>query len=281
METARNYLISKSISIIISIPVDFSELLSGGYPGLIDCVTDSSDIQKIQVNINAVYDSIKIFVSQNNLTPQFELTGFEEFSIPENYSEGYNNTMVLTLSFMIIGVGMVSTILIVVQEKPIARLLLTPVKRIEILMAKYITYISILTVQNITLVIAALSFGLYLVGTVIDLFLALFMLGFAGLAIGVFISTLSKTKTQANQLFFATFLILVLLSGIFIPIEAMPIYLQAIAYVLPLSHGNPLITGIITKGKSVFGFDFFSLLGVSVVLVVLSFILFQRRKYEV
>ena len=281
METARNYLTSKTISIIISIPVDFSELLSGGYPGLIDCVVDSSDIQKIQVNINAVYDSIKIFVSQNNLTPQFELTGFEEFSIPENYSEGYNNTMVLTLSFMIIGVGMVSTILIVVQEKPVARLLLTPVKRMEILMAKYITYISILTVQNITLVIAALSFGLYLVGTVIDLFLALFMLGFAGLAIGVFISTLSKTKTQANQLFFATFLILVLLSGIFIPIEAMPIYLQAIAYVLPLSHGNPLITGIITKGKSVFGFDFFSLLGVSVVLVVLSFILFQRRKYEV
>ena len=281
METARNYLISKTISIIISIPVDFSELLSLGYPGLIDCVVDSSDIQKIQVNINAVYDSIKIFVSQNNLTPQFELTGFEEFSIPENYSEGYNNTMVLTLSFMIIGVGMVSTILIVVQEKPVARLLLTPVKRIEILMAKYITYISILTVQNITLVIAALSFGLYLVGTVIDLFLALFTLGFAGLAIGVFISTLSKTKTQANQLFFATFLVLVLLSGIFIPIEAMPLYLQAIAYVLPLSHGNPLITGIITKGKSVFGFDFFSLLGVSVVLVVLSFILFQRRKYEV
>jgi len=281
METARSYMNSKRINIIIAIPVDFSELISWGYPGLIDCITDSSDIQKIQVNLNAVYDSIKIFVSQNNLTPQFELNGFEEFTIPENYSSGYNNTMVLVLSFMIIGVGMVSTILIIVQEKPAARLLLTPVKRIEILLAKYITYISVLIVQNISLVMTALGFGLYLVGTVFDLFLALFILGFAGLAIGIFISTLSKTKTQANQLFFATFLVLILLSGIFIPIEAMPIYLQAIAYVLPLSHGNPLITGIITKGKSVFGFDFFTLLGVSVVLVVLSFILFQRRKYEV
>ena len=281
METARNYMISKRIQIIIAIPVDFSELISWGYPGLIDCITDSSDIQKIQVNLNAVYDSIKIFVSQNNLTPQFELNGFEEFTIPENYSSGYNNTMVLVLSFMIIGVGMVSTILIIVQEKPVARLLLTPVKRIEILLAKYVTYISILIVQNISLVMAALGFGLYLVGTIFDLFLALFILGFAGLTIGIFISTLSKTKTQANQLFFATFLVLILLSGIFIPIEAMPFYLQAIAYVLPLSHGSPLITGIITKGKSVFGFDFFSLLGVSLVLVVLSFILFQRRKYEV
>ena len=281
METARNLLSAKQIKIIISIPVDFSELIEWGYPGLIDCITDSSDIQKIQVNLNAVYDSIKIFVSQNNLTPQFEITGFEEFSIPEGFSFSYNNMIVLVLSFMIIGVGMVSTILIIVQEKPVARLLLTPVKRLEILAAKYLTYISILIIQNLSLIITALGFGLYLVGSFIDLFLALFVLGFTGLALGIFISTLSKTKTQANQLFLATFLVLILLSGIFIPIDAMPIYLQVVAYILPLSHGSPLINSIITKGRSVFGFDFFALLGVSLVLVVLSFIIFQRRKYEV
>ncbi|MHA1233333.1 MAG: ABC transporter permease [Candidatus Helarchaeota archaeon] len=74
---------------------------------------------------------------------------------------------------------------------------------------------------------------------------------------------------------------LILLSGIFIPIDAMPIYLQAIAYILPLSHGDPLIRGIITKGKSVFGFDFFMLLGVIIILVIISFIIFNKRKYEV
>ena len=281
METARNYLISKKIKIIIAIPVDFSELLTWGYPGLIDCITDSSDIQKIQKNINAVYDSIKIFINQNNLTPQFEVKGFEEFSIPEGYSFNYNYFMVLVLSFMVMGVGMVSTILVIVQEKPVARLLLTPVKRAEILSAKYFTYTCILIIQDITLIISTLAFGLYLVGSVIDLFLALFILGFNGLAIGIFISALSKTKTQANQLFFAAFLVIILLSGMFISIEAMPIYLQILAYALPLSHGGPLITGVITKGKSVFGFDFFTLLGVSVFLIVTSFIIFQRRKYEV
>jgi len=281
METARNYLTSKKIKIIIAIPVDFSELLTWGYPGLIDCIIDSSNMRKIQKNINAVYDSIKIFVNQNNLTPQFDISGFEEFSIPEDYSFTYNYNMVLVLSFMVIGVGMVSTILIIVQEKPIARLLLTPVKRAEILTAKYITYTCILIVQDLSLVMSALAFGLYLVGSVFDLFLALFILGFNGLAIGIFISTFSKTKTQANQLFFGVFLILILLSGIFIPIDAMPIYLQVIAYALPLSHGSPLISGIVTKGKSVFGFDFFTLLGVSIFLLVTSYIIFQRRKYEV
>ena len=136
---------------------------------------------------------------------------------------------------------MVSTILTIVQEKPVARLLLTPVKRVEILTAKYLTYMSILVIQSFSLIISALSFGLYLVGSFFDLFLSLFILGFTGLAIGIFISTLSKTKTQANQLFLATFLVLILLSGIFIPIDAMPIYLQVFAYILPLSHGSPLL----------------------------------------
>jgi len=281
METARNYLIEKKIKIIISLPVDFSELLTYGYPGIIDCVVDSSDMKEIQNNLNAVYDSIKIFVNDNNLTPQFKLKGFEEFAIPPDYSFRYNYNVVITLSFMVVGVGMVLTILIIVQEYPIARLLLTPVKRSEILLSKYVTYTCILTIQNISLIIAALSFGLYMVGSVFDLFLALFILGFSGLTIGIFISTFSKTKTQANQLFFAAFLVLILLSGIFIPIDAMPIYLQAIAYILPLSHGDPLIRGIITKGKSVFGFDFFMLLGVIIILVIISFIIFNKRKYEV
>jgi ABC-2 type transport system permease protein len=281
MESARTYLLLKSIKIIISIPVDFSEMIKWGYPAFVECVVDSSDIKEIQTNLNAVYDSIKIFVNKYNLTPQFEVKGFEEFSIPEGFSFQFNFNIVMTLSFMVIGVGMVLTILIIVQEKPIARLLLTPVKRWEILLSKYITYSCILIIQNVSLIISSLLNGLYLRGSVFDLFLALFILGFTGLSIGIFISTLSKTKTQANQLFFAVFLVLVLLSGIFIPIGSMPTYLQVIAYSLPLSHGDPLIRGIITKGKSVFGFDFFVLLGVSAFLIVTSFIIFNRRKYEV
>ena len=98
---------------------------------------------------------------------------------------------------------------------------------------------------------------------------------------GVFISSQSKTKTQANQLFLAVFLVAVLLSGIFIPIEGMPVYLQFIAYILPLSHGDPLLRGIIQKGQSVFGIHFIWLLVISIVLTIISFVIFKRRKYEV
>ncbi|TFF86804.1 MAG: ABC transporter permease [Promethearchaeota archaeon] len=281
METARMLLLSSDIKVIISLPVGFSEFITLGLPGLIDCIPDASDIKTIQDTLNAVFDSVKTFVNENNLTPQFELTGFEEFSIPEGYSFRFNYNITLTLSFIVFGVSMVLTILVVVQEKPVARLLLTPAKRTEILLSKYLTYSIILVLQIILLIISTLICRLYLAGSVLDLFMALFIIGFTGLSMGFFISTQSKTKTEANQLFFAVFIVILLLSGIFIPIDAMPIYLQIVAYILPLSHGDPMIRGIITKGKSVFGFDFFALLALSIVLVLISFITFKRRKYEV
>lgn len=281
METARNALISGEISIILSLPVDFTELLKFGLPGLIDCVPDASEIQFIQQSLNAVYDSIKIFVNENNLTPQFELHGFEEFVIPEGYSNNFNSSIVMALSFMVFGIAFVLSILVIVQEKPIARLLLTPVKRSEILISKYITYTLVLILQVTLLLISGLLMGLYIAGNRIDLFLALFIIGFSGVTMGVFISSLSKTKTQANQLFLAIFLVAVLLSGIFIPIEGMPPYLQVIAYILPLSHGDPLLRGIIQKGQSILGLHFFWLLAISSVLTIVSFVVFKRRKYEV
>lgn len=281
MEQARNALISGSIKVILSLPVGFSEMLEWGFPGLIDCILDASNILYIQQSLNAVYDSIKIFINDNNLTPQFEVQGFEEFTIPEGYSSSFNSSIVMALSFMVFGIAFVLSILVIVQEKPIARLLLTPLKRSEILISKYIAYMLVLLLQVALLVTTSLSMGLYLAGSILDFFIALFIIGFSGLALGVFISSQSKTKTQANQLFLAFYLVIILLSGIFIPIENMPSFLQFFAYILPLSHGDPLIRGIITKGQHVFGIHFFWLFIISLILILISFLIFRRRKYEV
>jgi len=281
MEQARTELLRKDIQVIITIPLDFSEFLTWGLPGLLQCNPDASEIEKIQNILNAVQDSINIFVNDNNLTPQFFLQGFEEFTIPADYNFDYNSKILLMLPIMTFGIALVLSILVIVKEKPIARLLLTPVKRIEILLSKYITYSIILLIQVSLLVITSLSTGLYLAGTPINLFISLFILGFAGLAMGLFISSISKTKTEANQLFFAFFIIIVILSGIFIPLDSMPLYLQLIAYVLPLSHGDPMISGILTKGNSVVGFHFYWLIAISAVLFFLSFMIFIKRKYEV
>jgi len=281
MEKARTQLLQGTIKCIIVIPIEFSELLVFGLPGIIECIPDASDIQNIQNNLNAVFDSVKIFTKDNNLTPYFKVEGFEAYSVPPGGNPTYNASMSLMLPLIVYGISMVLTMLVIVKEKPIARLLLTPTKRLEILMSKYVTYTILLIVQILLILLSAYLGGLYNRGTLLDLFLSLFILGFTGVCMGMFISSISKTKTEANQLFFAFFIVIILLSGMFVPIENMPFYLQPIANILPLSHGDPMITGILTKGKSVFGFDFFSLLGLSAALIFLTIIIFQRRKYEV
>jgi len=281
METARIELREGNIECIIVIPVEFTELLSTGYPGILEIIPDSSNIAYIQDKLNAIQDSIKIFVDDNNLDPEYVLVEHEEYSVPSNYNLRYNFSMISLLPFMIFGISNVLTILVVVQEKPISRLLLTPAKKTEILLSKFIVYSLVLALQVFFILSVAIANGLYIAGNVVDLFSALYMVGFAGLSLGMFISTVSKTKAEANQLFFAFFIVIILLSGMFVPIESMPDYLQIIAYMLPLSHGQPIIKGILSKGKGLLGFDFYWLFGISAVLVIISFIVINKKRYEV
>ncbi|MFX1339024.1 MAG: ABC transporter permease [Promethearchaeota archaeon] len=281
METARNEMRDGNIECIIVIPVEFSELLLTGYPGIIELIPDASDAVSIQDKLNAVQDSIKIFVKENDLEPEYVLQEYEEFSVPSNYNFRYNYNMTILLPFMTFGISFVLTILVVVQEKPIARLLLTPVQKAEILLSKFIVYSIVLALQVFLVLTVAIANGLYIAGNVVDLYLALYMLGFAGVSLGMFISTVSNTKTEANQLYFAFFIVIILLSGMFVPIDSMPEYLQIIAYMLPLSHGAPIIKGILSKGKSFIGLDFFWLLGISTVLIIISFLVMNRKRYEV
>ncbi len=281
MEKAREDLRDSKIKCIIVIPVEFTEFLLTEEPGVIECVPDSSKAIYIQDTLNAVQDSIDEFVDDNDLEPEYVEVEVKEYSIPSNYNLAFNYNMTFLFPFMVFGISTVLTILVVVQEKPIARLLLTPTKKYEILLSKFVTYTIILAIQIALILTSALLNGLYVAGSVFDLYIALFMVGFTGICLGMFISTVSKTKTEANQLFFAFFIVIILLSGIFVPLEAMPEYLQAISYILPLSHGEPMITAILSKGKSVVGFDFFCLLGLSAFFILLSFLIIYRKRYEV
>lgn len=306
MITAREYMANYTIEAIVVLPSSFSELILTGYPGVMQCLVDASDIMRIQTILNVIQGTLKLFEDTNGLTPSIQINTTYNFAIPEdsklpqihtnnsvinnliNLNDPekiamFNSRIVRTLPFILFGISMILTILVVVQERPIARLLLTPISRIELLCSKYITYTILLIVQIIMILIIALLNGLYIQGTMFDFFIALFFIGFTGSTIGMLISVISTTKTEANQYFFMTFIIFVLLSGMFVPLESMPSYLQILADILPLGHGAPILNSILTKGG---GFSFQdthvqALMSIVGVCFVLSFLLFLRKNYEV
>jgi ABC-2 type transport system permease protein len=67
-------------------------------------------------------------------------------------------------------------------------------------------------------------------------------------SLGLVISTFSETQQQA--IFLSVFVLLpsVLLSGFIFPVEAMPVAIRPLSYVLPLTYFLELIRGIMIKG---------------------------------
>ncbi len=281
MQEARELLNDQKIVCVIVIPSDFSDNLERNDSGVIECIPDGSDRKYLQSILNAVQESIRIFVEHNNLTPQFIILDHAEFEIPSSYHFNYCINMTPILAFIIFGVAMILSIFAVVHEKPIPRLLITPTKRHEILTAKYVVFSFLLLLQMIVVYLVVSLTNLYIAGNPADFFIGMFTLGFAGMASGMFISVISNTKAEADQYFFGLFIGPAILSGVFIPLEAMPDYLQTMAYFFPLTHGNLLVKTIAQKGTSFLTGNFFYLIILGFVYVALSFFLFQISKQEV
>jgi ABC-2 type transport system permease protein len=101
---------------------------------------------------------------------------------------------------------------------------------------------------TLILVVGKLLFAVPTVGHFVDLYAAALLFIAASLGLGLFVSTLAQTQFQAFQLAFVTMLPSILLSGFMFPFEGMPVAAQWIAQILPLTHFNVIVRGIMLRG---------------------------------
>ncbi len=128
-------------------------------------------------------------------------------------------------------------------------LIATPLGRLELMVGKLLPYVVIGLIQvTIILIAGRLLFGVPVVGRLIDLYGAALAFIAATLGLGLFVSSLAQTQFQAFQFAFLTMLPSILLSGFMFPFEGMPAAAQWIAQVLPLTHFNVIIRGVMLRG---------------------------------
>jgi ABC-2 type transport system permease protein len=128
-------------------------------------------------------------------------------------------------------------------------LIATPLSSLELMVGKLLPYVVIGLIQTtIILIGGAWLFSVPVVGRLVDLYAAALVFIAATLGLGLFVSTLAQTQFQAFQLAFLTLLPSILLSGFMFPFEGMPEAAQWIAQVLPLTHFNVIIRGIMLRG---------------------------------
>lgn len=142
-----------------------------------------------------------------------------------------------------------------VKEKEagtVEQLLMTPAAAWEIITAK-MTPLFLLLSTDIWLALAVgwLVFDVPVRGSLILLYGAGALCVLAGIGLGTFLATFSKSQQQAQLLSFFVNPPIAMLSGATTPIEAMPDWMQALTLVNPVRHFATVARGIMLKGAGV------------------------------
>lgn len=113
----------------------------------------------------------------------------------------------------------------------------TPIRPLEFLLGKLAPYLMIGLVQvSLVLLLGVAVFDVPVRGALHHVYVACLLFILANLALGVLISTLSRTQFQAMQMTMFLLLPSILLSGFAFPFDGMPRPAQWLAEGLPLTH---------------------------------------------
>ena len=140
----------------------------------------------------------------------------------------------------------------VVREREVGtieQILVTPIRPMELMLGKIAPNIVLVMINVLTiLAIAVFWFKVPFQGS-FWLFMSLtFLYAFSGLGLGLLISTVSQNNRQTLQLVLFISLLSIIIGGFIFPRYTMPVFLQALGNLFPLTYFVPITRGIITKG---------------------------------
>ncbi len=258
-QAARRALAVGTAQFVLTIPADFTRsLLRGDRPSLL-LEADASDPTATGAAVAAASGLVAAVAARDLVGPYASLAGgAPPFGVvvhrlynPEGITQ-YNIVpglmgVILTLTMVLM------TGLAITRERErgtMENLLAMPLRPLEVMTGKIVPYIAIGLIQATIIVLAArFVFGVPFLGSVTALYGASLLFIACNLTVGITLSSLAQNQLQAMQLTFFYFLPNLLLSGFMFPFRGMPQWAQAIGSVLPLTHYNRLVRGILLKGN--------------------------------
>jgi ABC-2 type transport system permease protein len=159
------------------------------------------------------------------------------------------------VAFVVMLISLLLTSIAIIKEKEagtMEQLIVTPLAPVEFVAGKTIPYAIISLVQMIVItMLAILWFRIPMHGSVVLLFFATCIFLMSSLGLGLFISTVSLTQQQAMMSTFFFILPIFMLSGFVFPIANMPLIVQWIAYLNPLTYFLIILRGVFLKGVGI------------------------------
>jgi ABC-2 type transport system permease protein len=244
----------------VIIPPDYAQRLANG-SAQIAFILDGSDPTSASTAL-AASQLIGQAHASGILLQKFERSGMNLHVQPpvEVRTTVWFNPDLISAHFMIPGViGMILyaiaailTASSVVRERErgtIEQLIVTPIRPWELIVGKLTPYVVLGFFNTIeVLAVGHWWFGVPIRGDLglIILLSGIFMI--TGLGIGLLASTIANTQQEAMLTVWMTLLPSIFLSGFFFPLEAMPAFLRALSYLMPLRYYLVIIRSLLLKG---------------------------------
>ncbi len=270
----------------IIFPPDFAVSLKRGEPAAVQVLVDASD-SMVSNSAIATANSIGLLKSQQVIARKARIAGppydirVRPWYNPDGITAYY---MVPAILGIIVTMTMVMmTAMAIVRERErgtLEQLIVTPVRPFELMIGKIVPNILLGYTQiTVALLVGSLIFHVPIRGSLLELYLLTLFFITASLGIGILISNMAKTQMQAFQMSFFVLLPSIMLSGFLFPREAMPVIIQYIGNLLPLTYYLVIIRGIVLKGIGVAYLvpQVLALLVFSILLIAVSTARFKKK----
>lgn len=244
---------NKNVKLALIIPGNFEELLAKEQAVTLQVISDVSDLNVASILNNYIRAVLQDYIMEYNETTSLPF----DISIKMLYNPESNSVYmfvpgIITL-IMIIVTALMSSITLSreMETGTMNMLLITPVKKIYVVIGKIIPYMILsLLCTIIILILSVLVFKMPIEG---NLFLLLFLcvvFMLTSAAFGLMISALVKTQLDAMMVtMMGLFLPTVLLSGFLFPLDNMPVIFQIIADIFPAKWFIIALKDVMIKGS--------------------------------
>lgn len=262
-ETEAVKLLNKnSFDVILNIPSDFGKDIGQGKPTKIMASVNAINASTAQLSwayLNSIirdYNVDIIMESPGTVpfkpSPQILITNRYWYNEMLNYKHymlpGILGILVTAIGFLLAGLNMV-------REKEIGtieQINVTPVRKHQFILAKMIPFLIIGLIDlALGLIIGRITFKIPFVGSISLLFMSAFIFLVAVLGLALLISTFSGTQQQFMFIAFFFMIIFILMSGIFTPLESMPVWAQDFNLINPVAYLMRINRMVMLKGSTI------------------------------
>ncbi|WP_335953664.1 ABC transporter permease [Acinetobacter higginsii] len=244
------------IDAIVNLPSDFAEQSVNGTAKIqiIANGRSTSIASALQGYIAGALATAQVIQADRN--PSGSSVGSISIEQRMWFNESANSTWFLVPGLIVLVltlIGAFLTGLLIARERErgtLEALFVTPVRPLEIVLAKLIPYIVIGMIDIVVCLLAAsFVFDVPIRGSLLSIISASFLYLLVALLLGLTISGLAKSQFQASQVaLLASFMPAMMLSGFVFDTRNLPVVVQWISQVLPATHFMSLIKTLFLGG---------------------------------